>query len=141
MRILGAAALVVGLVARAGAAWVVDGAGRCVREWTAASMGRGPTAMLEAPTAPFRTAAGVFTEMTPSPGAWGVPLCGLAFVGGLVDTVAWLGTGLADTLTGGYWEIAPREATVLGVTPLEPPFARRSPAAPPRDPCGRPLAS
>ncbi|HLK13031.1 MAG TPA: hypothetical protein VKW76_16770 [Candidatus Binatia bacterium] len=140
MRILGAAALVAVLAAPAGAAWVVDGAGRCVREWTPASMGRGPTAMLEAPTAPFRTAAGVFTEMTPSPGAWGAPLAGLAFVGGLVDTVAWLGTGLADTLTGGYWEIAPREATALGLAPLRPPFAR-APQTPPQDPCGRRLAS
>jgi hypothetical protein len=141
MRILCAAALGAGLVARAGAAWIVDPQGSCVREWTPASIGRGPTAVLEAPTAPFRTAAGVFTDMRPSPGAWGVPLCGLAFVGGLVDTVAWLGTGLADTLTGGYFEVAPAEATVLGLRPLRPPFASRSPAAPPRDPCGRPLAS
>ncbi len=66
----------------------------------------------------------------------------LAVVGGamgLVESVIWFGTGLTDTATGGYFEIAPDEATRLAVGPVRPPFgadARR----PPRewfDPCGR----
>jgi hypothetical protein len=138
MRVLCAAVLAAVLAAPAGAAKVDDAEAHCVRPSTL----RGPTAMLEAPTAPFRTAAGVFTDMQPSPGAWGVPLAGLAFAGGLVDTVVWLGTGLADTLSGGYFEIAPPEATVLGLRPLRPPFASGAPPLPQqRARCGGPRGS
>ena len=58
---------------------------------------------------------------------------------GLVESVIWFGTGLTDTATGGYFEIAPDEATRFAVGPVRPPFgadARR----PPREwfyPCGR----
>lgn len=132
------ATLAAGVPARA--AWVVDAQGRCVREWAPAAMLRGPTAMLSAPTAPFREAAGVFTDMSPGPGIWGPPLAGLSFMGGLIDTVVWLGTGIADTVTGGYFAIAPTEATALGVAPMRPAFVRPAPAKP-QDRCGRPRAS
>ena len=60
---------------------------------------------------------------------------------GLVDGAVWLGTGLADTMTAGYFELAPEQATRLSVEPLRPGFV----AAVPRpvggngstDPCGR----
>jgi hypothetical protein len=42
---------------------------------------------------------------------------------GLVDTGVWLFTGLADTLTGGYFAIAPELATHLSVEPITPAFA------------------
>jgi hypothetical protein len=122
------------------AAWVVNGEGDCVREWTPQSLARGPTAMLNAPLVPVRSAAGgvllARTDRTPNPGLPRrillPPL--LAVVGGgmgLVETVVWLGTGLVDTVTGGYLEVAPEEATHLAVAPLAPAFSEsRAPAEP-----------
>ena len=66
----------------------------------------------------------------------------LAVVGGgigLVESVVWLGTGLTDTATGGYFEMAPDEATCLGVEPVRPTFIAAA-LRPPResgDRCGR----
>ena len=132
----------------AAAKWMVGADGRCERVWTPDSLLRGPAAMLSAPTAPVRSAAGVFTYMSPKSGGWGGggsfyvygPIVALlSGTAGLVDTTVWLGTGLADTMTGGYWEIAPEEATELSMQPMRPAF---SPAPPPiQDRCGRPLTA
>src|SRR6266436_818833 len=99
------------------AAWVVNERGECVRAWTPASLVRGPAAMVNAPLLPLRSAVG----------------------GVLVESVIWLGTGLTDTATGGYFEMAPDEATRLGVEPVRPTFIAAAPR-PPResgDRCGR----
>ena len=66
----------------------------------------------------------------------------LAVVGGgigLVESAVWLGSGLADTATGGFFEIAPEEATRLGVAPVRPPFLpdARRPLRESADRCGR----
>jgi len=58
---------------------------------------------------------------------------------GECESVIWLGTGLTDTATGGYFEMAPDEATCLGVEPVRPTFIAAAPR-PPResgDRCGR----
>jgi hypothetical protein len=133
------------LVTRAAsAAWVTNDAGECVREWTPASLARGPAAIVNAPLLPFRSAVGgallAGSDRTPNP-SWPhrillPPL--LTIVGGgmgLVEAGIWLGTGLADTITGGWFEIAPDEATHLAITPIAPAFSDTRPAPAPR--CGR----
>jgi len=127
----------------AGAGWVVNERGDCVSEWTAGSLLRGPAAMLNALLVPFRSAAGGVQLALDDPAKAGVKrkiflTPTLAVVGGamgLVESGVWLGTGLADTLTGGYFAIAPEPATELSIAPVRPMFApdnRR-----PSDPCGR----
>jgi hypothetical protein len=127
------------------AAWVVDEHGECVQQWTSASLGRGPTAMLEAPLVPFRSGAGGVRLALDDQRASGakkaflVPT--LAFLGGstgVLEAVIWMVGGLADTVSGGYFEIAPEEATELSAAPLVPVFVpdgRRRPAG--VDRCGR----
>ena len=146
-----AAALVVpmlgGVTGSASAAWVVDAKGKCVAQWSPDSLVRGPTAMLMAPTAPFRNAAGVFAYgPPPEPGSngfdfWAPVVAVLSGTAGVIDTGVWLGTGLADTVTGGYFAIAPYSATQLSLDPLIPPLTsdaqRHAIEAKRPDPCGR----
>ncbi len=141
-----ALALVVLRASGALAAWVVNERGECVRVWTPASLVRGPAAMVNAPLLPLRSAVGgvLVARDDRSPGMQGKILLPptLAVVGGgigLVESVIWLGTGLTDTATGGYFEMAPDEATRLGVEPVRPTFVAAAPR-PPResgDRCGR----
>jgi hypothetical protein len=105
-------------------------ADECVREWTAASLARGPAAIANAPLLPIRSAVGGFQlgRENKSPGMQAKILLPptLAFAGGgmgLLESVIWVGTGLADTATGGYFQIAPDEATELSVAPVRPAFA------------------
>jgi hypothetical protein len=144
-RISTAAALLVLLGASgARADWVLNENGECVRRWSPASLGRGPAAIVNAPLLPFRTGVGgvmlASTDRTPNPG-WVrrislPPLLAVAGGGmGLVEAVIWLGTGLADTVTGGYFEVAPDEATRLAIAPLAPAFSDTRPAPAAR--CGR----
>src|SRR2546425_337769 len=111
------------------AAWVVNERGECVRGWTPASLVRGPAAILNAPPLPPRSGVGggLAARDDRSPGVQGKILLPptLAVVGGamgLVESVIWFGTGLTDTATGGYFEIAPDKATQLGLEPVRPPF-------------------
>jgi hypothetical protein len=127
--------------------WVVNEHGECVRQWTTASLARGPAAMLNAPLLPFRSAVGGVLEARESPGS-GLrekimlpPI--LAFGGGamgLVESLIWLGTGLADTLTGGYFGIAPDEATRLAIDPVRPAFLTAAGQGS-TDHCGRRIGS
>jgi len=128
------------------AAWVVNERGECVRAWTPASLVRGPAAMLNAPLLPLRSVVGgvLAARDDRSPGMQAKILLPptLAVVGGamgLVESVIWFGTGLTDTVTGGYFEIAPDEATRFAVGPVRPPFGGDG-RRPPRewaDRCGR----
>ena len=139
--------MLAGVAGPASAAWVVDAKGRCVAQWSPDSLVRGPTAMLMAPTAPFRNAAGVFAYgPPPEPGSRGfdfwVPVVAvLSGTAGVIDTGVWFGTGLADTVTGGYFAIAPYRATQLSLDPLIPPLTsdaqRQAIEAKRPDPCGR----
>jgi hypothetical protein len=149
MRFGGLALVIVAQAGGAHAAWVMNERNECVRAWTPASLARGPSAVLNAPLVPLRSAAGGVRAAldTPRPSAQGKvllpPLLGVAGGAmGLVDALVWLGTGLADTATGGYFEVAPEEATELSLRPLRPAFVedgRRATLDPARkDPCGRP---
>jgi len=98
--------------------------------WTADALLRGPTAIANAPLAPVRTAIGGARVALndPVPGTKGkIMLVPLLTLGGgamgFVDAGVWLVTGLADTLTGGYFAIAPDPATHLSVEPITPSFA------------------
>jgi len=108
---------------------VVDERGDCVRAWTPTSLARGPAAIANAPLLPFRSAVGgaQVAGEDRSPGLRRkIMLTPLLTVGGAVmgvlESAIWLTTGLADTLTGGYFEIAPDEATTLSLAPQRPPF-------------------
>ena len=59
--------------------------------------------------------------------------------GGVLEGVWWAGTGVADTLTGGYFAIAPERATQLSVRPEVSSLIADAGAAPmpPGDRCGR----
>jgi hypothetical protein len=98
--------------------------------WTADALLRGPTAIANAPLVPVRTAVGGAQLATNDPVAdttrkiMLTPLLTLAGGAmGFVETGVWLMAGLADTLTGGYFAIAPEQATHLSVDPITPPFA------------------
>lgn len=103
---------------------------------------RGPSAMGNALLAPFRSSAGAVRwavdDSTPRSTVGRVvsvpTLGGIAFAFGFIDTGQWLATGLADTLTGGYFEFAPDEAAHLSVAPLKPFFVPGP--RPERPPCG-----
>ena len=138
-------ALVVGTAGRAGAAWVVDAQGACVQQWQAADLGRGPSAVANAPLLPVRTAVGGFqlARDDRAPGALRkVMLPAMLTLGGgamgVLESLVWVGTGVADTLTGGFFAIAPDEATHLSVAAVRPGFAPPPPAT--TDPCGRPTS-
>ena len=137
-----------GVAGPASTTQAADAQGKCVEQWSPESLVRGPTAMLMAPTAPFRNAAGVFAYAPPpEPGTkagfdpWEPVVAVLSGTAGVIDTGVWLGTGLADTLTGGYFAIAPYRATQLSLDPLIPPLTsdgqRRAIEAKRPDPCGR----
>ena len=107
---------------------------------------RGPAAMLNAPVLPFRSVAGgvLLAREDQVPGMQRKILLPptLAVVGGamgLVESIIWFGTGASDTVTAGYFEVAPDEATRLAVGPVRPPFGgdARSPAREWADRCGR----
>jgi hypothetical protein len=101
-------------------------------DWTAASLLRGPTAIANAPLVPFRTAAGGTRVALDDPVEGTrrrvllVPLLTVAGGGmGLVDAGVWLAAGLADTLTGGWFALAPEQATHFSVDAMTPRFASR----------------
>jgi hypothetical protein len=98
--------------------------------WTPASLLRGPTAIANAPLVPFRTAAGGTRVALDDPVEGTkrkvllVPLLAVAGGGmGLVDAGVWLAAGLADTVTGGWFALAPEQATHFSVAPITPHFA------------------
>lgn len=116
----------------------------CNPEWTPASLLRGPTAIVNAPLVPFRSAAGgvrLVASGTESTVRGQVILAPMMVLGGgatgLVEMVIWLGTGLADTLTGGYFRIAPEEATHFSIEPMVPAFAPDARRPKTADPCRR----
>ena len=142
-----AAVLLLPLTARA--AWVVDADGACVEQWTSADLLAGPTAIVNAPLLPFRSMAGgaVYAWNTDAWWPYQIAILGpavTAFSGafGVVEAAWWVGTGLADTVTGGYFGISPERATELSISPDVPTvIADATPATPPTDRCGRPLAA
>ena len=139
------AAMLVGSTAEpVAAAWKVAADGRCVEYWTPASLGRGPTALLMAPTAIPRAVAGAITSMSTlrkdSPSGSSIAASPLLVffwgANGFVEMLIWMGTGVVDTVTGGALSLAPDDAVELSLSPLTyAPVAK----PPTTDPCGRPL--
>jgi len=141
-------AALIGSVARADAAWTVDASGACVEQWTAGDLLRGPTAIVNAPLLPFRQLAGgaEYAWNTQEWWPWQIAVLGptvtlVSGAAGVFESVWWIATGLADTVTGGYFTIAPEAATQLSIRPeVSPVIADAGPApAPTQDNCGRPL--
>jgi hypothetical protein len=140
--------LAAALMAPAGvacAAWTVDASGACVEQWVARDVLRGPTAIVNAPLLPFRQLAGgaeyAWNREEWSP--WQIAVLGSAATGasgawGVIESVWWTATGLADTLTGGYFALAPEEATQLSIHP-EASRVLTDAGPAPTDQCGRPL--
>jgi hypothetical protein len=134
------------LIARASVAlgvWTVNADGNCVQEWGAADMLRGPTAIVTALQRPFWTAAGG-AEYAWNKTEWrwwrtlllGSAVTGVSAAAGVFEGVWWVGTGAADTLTGGFFHLAPEPATQLSVQPvLSTVISDQPPAA--EDHCGR----
>lgn len=131
------------------AAWVVDADGACVERWTSADLLRGPTAIVNAPLLPFRTLAGGAEYAWNTEAWWPYQIAVLGpavtlFAGafGVLESTWWIGTGLADTLTGGAFALAPEPATQLSIAPQVPSVIADAPEkAPTTDKCGRPLAA
>ena len=131
-------------------AWTVDAAGACVRQWSSDDLLRGPTAITSGMLLPARTlAAGADyawhkTEWWPGQiailGPAATAFCGVM---GIVEGGWWATTGLADTLTGGYFELAPEPATTRSTQPTLPLVMMdpHSIPTPTEDHCGRPLAA
>jgi len=131
----------------AASTWQVDSYGNCSRVWEPGDMARGPKAMINSPMEPFRTLTGALlmwpefwkTAAFPS-GLITVPALTLfSFTMGVVELPIWMLGGLADTLTGGYFEVAPDRATELSIDPIRPLFLPVSPEVKTTDRCGRPI--
>ncbi len=131
----------------AASTWQVDQYGNCSRVWEPSDMARGPKAIINSPLEPARTLTGAFTmypefwktAALPS-GIITVPALTLFSVAmGTIELPIWAIGGLADTLTGGYFEVAPDRATELSVDPIRPLFLPVSPEVKTTDRCGRPL--
>lgn len=135
------------LLAPAGAqcAWTVDAEGACVERWAPSDLRRGPTAIVNAPLLPFRNMAGGAVYAWNTPEWWPAQIVGLgpavilvSGAAGVVESVWWVGTGLADTLTGGYFSIAPERATELSIRPEVSAIIADANPPPVLDRCGRP---
>lgn len=142
-------ALLVGaaLLARASVAqcaWTVSADGTCVQEWAPSDLLRGPVAIANGPLLPVRTAIGG-AEYAWNKTEWrwwytvvlGSAVTGVSAAAGLVEGLWWVGTGTADLLTGGYFNIAPERATDRSVQPELSTVIARTPPAPTEDRCGR----
>ena len=137
------------LIAPAGLAygeWVVDANGDCVDKWTSRDVLRGPTAIVNAPLLPFRQMAGgaEYAWNRPEWTPWNRATLGTAATGvsgafGIVEGLWWIATGVPDTLTGGYFSLAPERATEISIEPeVSVAISDKNPA-PATDNCGRPL--
>jgi hypothetical protein len=143
-----AVALLAASVGTAHAAWSVDAAGVCVERWTPSDMLNGPTAVLNGPILPFRQMAGgaVYAWNTEEWWPWQIAVMlpavtAFSTAAGALEGAWWISSGLADTLTGGAFGLAPEGATELSVAPQVSAMladASQKPA-PTTDPCGRPL--
>jgi hypothetical protein len=124
---------------------VVSADGGCVREWTPASLARGPMAIVNGATMPVRQAVGGAQagarDRSGSTLGRVVLVPALALTGfgaGAIEGIWLMGLGLADVVTGGYFALVPREVTEPSLAPMTPRFLEPPMQPPPTDPCGRP---
>lgn len=147
VRSLAIAAVLCAPAAIAHGAWTVAADGTCVQKWEPSDMLRGVRGIVNAPFAPVRAMAGgaEYAWHKPEWGPWYKAVLGSAVTGvsgavGAVEGVWWVGTGVADTLTGGYFELTPQAALDRSVRPQLSTAVSGSSPAPPEDRCGRALA-
>jgi hypothetical protein len=143
--------VVVVMLARAGiagGAWVVGADDTCVEQWASSDLLRGPTAIANGPLLPLRTLAGgaQYAWNSPEWWPWQIGIMGPAVTlvsgaGGMVEGLWWIGTGVADTLTGGYFALAPEPATHLSLAPHVSRVIADAAPPPKEDHCGRPLGA
>ena len=103
--------------------WVRDEDGACARVWTWTSLGRGPIALGNALTLPFRAVVGGVQE-----GAVGIVASPLSLLLGFGVGVPLFVNGLIETVNAGWLGVAPDEATAglqLGSVVLLPPTSAR----------------
>ena len=151
MRFMGTLMIVAALIARASVAhcaWMVSADGKCVRQWAPSDLLRGPVAIANGPVLPVRTTiAGAEYAWNKTEWRWwytvvlGSAVMGASAAAGLVEGLWWMGTGTADTLTGGYFALAPERAVERSVKPELSTAIAGTPPAPTEDPCGRTLVA
>jgi hypothetical protein len=129
-------------------AWTVGADGTCVRQWAPSDLLRGPVAIANAPLQPVRTTvAGAQyawnkSEWWPWPGPiLSAAVTGASAVFGVFEGTWWALTGMADLLTGGYFEISPERATQRSVEPTLSEAIAGTPLPPTEDRCGRTLVA
>ena len=151
MRLMRTVMVGAALIARASVAecaWTANADGTCTQQWAPRDVLRGPEAIVNAPLLPVRTAAGG-AEYAWSKTEWrwwytvvlGTAFTGASTAGGLVEGLWWIGTGTADLLTGGYFNISPERATQLSLEPELSTVVSGKPPTPTADPCGRALVA
>jgi hypothetical protein len=118
------------------AEWVVNDKGECVRVWTPEAILQGPTAIINGPFLPIRSATAAvivpidvgckdFGDCLEMTGATTLFIITWPIMG-TIEGMTWVVTGIADTLTGGYFDISPEDATKFSLAPLpQVPDARR----------------
>ena len=127
------------------AQWRLNERGECVHEWTASSLARGPLAMVNALTYPPRQLVGggqaATEETSRSTGELILLTPTMALLGlgtGAMECVFVLGMGIADSITGGAFDLVPDESAEVSLAPMTPRFLEKPKPAPTTDPCGRP---
>jgi hypothetical protein len=118
-----------------------------VRRWTPSSLGNGPIAMVNGVTMPVRQMIGGGQAAVEDQAARPVvervvrvPALSLIGLGTGTTEMLWLfGAGIADFLTGGYFELVPEDVTELSFAPMTPRFLEPLKQRPTTDRCGRPL--
>ncbi len=85
--------------------WRRDDQGICHREWTPASLSRGPITMVNGLLLPFRSVRGGFTA-----GWTGALLSPMSFFIGVAEGVGWVATGAMELCSGGALGLVPEGA-------------------------------
>ena len=132
------------------AVWVVDAGGECVEQWTADSLAEGPITTADTPLPPLRYARGGIQELQqPAPRLVGVEQVGfkilyvpLAMISGMQSALRDMWFGLADTVTGGYFDISGDNPLRLTLQPeplgtIDPSMSTAVREETRVDPCGR----
>ena len=109
---------------------------------------RGPAAIVNAPLQPLRTTAGgaQYAWHKKEWGWWykavlGTAVTAVAGAAGAVEGLWWVGTGAADTVTGGYFGISPERATQFDMQPELSTVVSGKPPEQTEDPCGRAIVA
>lgn len=126
-------ALILAVPRPGSAIYRMETSGECMHHWDRASLKRGPLEIANAPLLPFRAGAGgasaaIDPEFADGSISWRIVgtvfLTATGLVVGAVQGAISAGAGLADTLTGGYFELLPDAWAEFSLAPvrfLDPP--------------------